>query len=110
MNWHEEFNRIIEQIEKKGIDYADKKATSYYMQELRTSVFSSLVKKSGERTDKAKENEARASSEYKEHLLRTKEAIKEEYIAKSQCEKVKAQFEAMRSLISLDKKVIEKFE
>ncbi len=104
LDWNDSFKTIILAIETTGNDYAEKKATSYYLQELRTSILSSIINKSDKKSVAKAEHEAKGSEDYRQHLKETAEAIERELKAKAKYEKAKAQFEAMRSLISLEKK------
>jgi len=108
MDWTEKFQNVLTAMEKTGKDYAQKKSLSWSMQELTSSIKSSLMMKAlsenPEISVQKAEMIAKASSEYKNHIEGTKIAMEDELIAKAKYEKLFSQFEAYRSLISLDKK------
>ena len=57
-----------------------------------------------------KETNARCSEFYKIHLAGTAAAIEKEHTVKAECERWSAQWESVRSLISLEKKQMEVFK
>lgn len=108
LDWHAKFEQITNAIGKAGEAYAQAKATSWNLQELKSVV---LARKAQEFTDMPQykqEAAAKASKEYEAHIQGTTEAIRQELLTKVRYEKLNSQFEAYRSLISLDKKTIEK--
>ena len=90
-------------MEKAGNEYAELRGQSYQMQELKSSVLSSLMQNYGEMPISQKEVKAKASEEYQNHIKETAEAIKKELKLKCEYEKWKSSFEALRSLSSLEK-------
>ena len=97
------------EIEKKGILYADARALSWHLQEMRKVVLSELMRNAQAKSMTEKEMIARCSQDYKLHLEGTREAIKNELVLKAQCERWKCAWESIRSLISLEKKKMEVF-
>lgn len=90
-----------------GEQYADAKAQSWQLQELCSSIKSSLLLKAlseneGMSQQKA-EAIAKASIEYRNHLDGTAAAIQKELSLKAKYEKTRSSFEALRSLSSLEK-------
>lgn len=103
LDFQDKFRHIIQKIEETGDIYADKKSKSWYAQELKGSIFASIIKELPKMPVSQAELTARASDDYKNYLAETKETIREELLAKSQLEKWKSSFEALRSLSSLEK-------
>ena len=104
IDFHERFKAVIYEIEMSGRDYAEKKARSWQAQELKHAILSQEMKKlPKELPFNAKEANARCSVGYITYLKETAEAIKQENIAKAVYEKHRANFEALRCLISLEK-------
>ena len=103
-SFQEKFEKVVIGIEKAGYDYAEKKAQSWQMQELRKVVLAKEMSKCDVKSSVEKERLALVSEEYQNHILGTSQAIHEELKAKAKCEKLSNQFEAYRSLCSLEKK------
>lgn len=107
--WSEKFNKVLLAMQHAGNEYADAKETSWYMQEMCSVMKSSLTEKALEENPKLShvraEDVAKASDEYAKHLKGTAAAIGIELKAKARYNKLSNQFEAYRSLISLDKKL-----
>lgn len=104
----QDFFDCIDRMEEAGKNYAELKGQSYQKQELKGTVFASVFLKSAGKTIVEKEAQARTSEDYTRHIEETAEAIKKELRAKALLEKEKCYFEALRSLCSLDKKLIER--
>lgn len=90
-------------IEKKGKEYAESRALSWQLQELRKVVLAEETKKQSDGSYVEREGKARCTEAYKQHLQGTKEAIHRENALKAEVERWSAQFEALRSLLSLEK-------
>lgn len=103
LDFQDKFKKVLEAIDKAGIEYASAKSNSYYSQEMKGSILASIMLASGEKTVSKSELIAKDSPEYRQHLKETAESIKNELLAKSKYEKLKCQFEAYRSLSSLEK-------
>lgn len=105
-----DFDEILEKMETTGDHYAEAKRQSWLLQELKGVILSQSIKnvldsENGISFQKA-ENEAKSSKTYMVHLEGTSVAIENELKAKCRYEKVCAEFEAKRSLISLEKRVM----
>ena len=105
LDFEDKFRKVVLEIEKSGRDYANKKALSWQAQELKYAVMSQEIDSiSSDIGQGAKEVMAKSSEGYKKYVQETAEMIRQENIAKAVYEKWKASFEALRSLISLEKK------
>ena len=100
----------VVKIEEKGKAYANAKALSWQLQELRKVVLADETRKAEGSSMAEKETVARCSEAYKTHLEGTSEDIKRELTAKAEYERWDAQWNSIRSLISLEKKVLETFQ
>lgn len=103
LDFEDKFRTIIMKMEKAGNEYAELRGQSYQLQELKGSVLASIISKLGEIPVSRGELLGKSSEEYQNHIKETSQAIKKELIAKCQYEKWKSSFEALRSLISLEK-------
>lgn len=107
--WSEKFNKVLTAMQQAGEQYADAKETAWYLQEMCSVMKSSLTEKALADNPKLShvraEDVAKASDEYAKHLKGTAVAIGIELKAKAKYNKLSNQFEAYRSLISLDKKL-----
>lgn len=103
INFTKWFGDTLESMEKLGEIYAEKKGTSWNLQEQRKVVLATQMKASGAKTSAEQEREALISEAYRVHLEGTAEAIKEEHKAKAKYDTIQARFEAIRSLSSLEK-------
>lgn len=92
----------VKKIETIGAEYAKAKGLSYQMQKMREVVLATEMKKHLG-TNAHKEMEAKTSVAYIEHLEGTAEAIAQEQKLRAQYERWQAQYEACRSLLSLEK-------
>lgn len=111
MSFRQEFDQAVQKIEEEGLKYAEAKSKSWYSEELKGSLLSSIIAKQTEKLPQWKaELEAKNSQDYRTYLRETAEEIKRELVCKARYEKAKAQFEALRSLSSLEKAAINKFE
>ena len=91
-----------------GESYAEAKGQSWQAQELKGSVLASIIKSLPVDMPVSKaEIEAKSREDYKQYIKETSEAITKELKLKSEYEKWKASFEALRSLSSLEKKTQE---
>jgi hypothetical protein len=110
LDFHNKFRTCIQNMEKLGNEYAEAKGQSWQMQELKSSVLAKIINRvcvDGISQSKS-ETLARADEDYQTYIKETASAITKELKLKSQYEKEKAVFEALRSLSSLEKKIIEK--
>ncbi len=97
-----DMKNAVEKIEESGTLYAKAKGISYHMQEMRKVIIAREMKKyMGSAV--IREMEARASKRYEEHLDGTSAAIEEETRLRAEYERWKEQYEACRSLLSLEK-------
>ena len=94
------FRKSVSLISKHGEEYAQAKAQSWYLQEMRKVLLSDLTKNCEGKSMAEKENNARASEVYKQHLEGTKEAIYNELKARAMLDKANCSFESLRSLAS----------
>lgn len=101
--FYSDFKSCWEKIEEVGLAYAEIRGKSYQSQELKGSVLASIIKKYPSLPISKAEIEARDSQEYRKHLEETAQLITKELRLKASYERWKAQFEAMRSLSSLEK-------
>ena len=108
--FEQKFKDVIIKMEKAGYEYAELRGQSYQAQELKSSVLASIISKLGEIPVSRGELLGKSSEEYKTYIRETAEAIKKELRAKALYEKYKCGFEALRSLSSLEKKIIDKTE
>ena len=100
----ERFKSCVLEIETSGRDYAEKKAKSWQAQELKYAVLAEEMKKlPSDWPFNLRESNARTSEGFRQYIKETSNAIKEENIAKAIYEKARANFEALRCLISLEK-------
>jgi len=97
-------------IEKAGREYATARGLSWNLQELRKVVLAEETRKAEGSSMTEKETNARCSTAYKTHLDGTSQAIKDELIKKAVCERWKAQWDSLRSLISFEKTQMETFQ
>ncbi len=106
-----QFNNAIKQIGVKGRIYAQKKRDSWLRQGLTTSVLASVIANLPQKlTDKKSEYAAKDSEVYRNHLEKTADAIKEEIESKVEYESANFEFEKLRSLCSLEKKILKEIE
>lgn len=101
--FNEEFNEAVQRIGQTGTEYADAKALSWQLQELKGVVLSQLMKAQGSIAISKAEMFAKASDDYKNCIKGISEAIREELTKKAYYEKSRAEFEKLRSLCSLEK-------
>ena len=100
----------VTMIEKKGLAYAKARAISWQLQELRKVVLAEETRKAEGTSISEREAIARSSEIYRQHLEGTKEAIHDELKLKAECERWRATWESIRSLLSLEKKTMEVFK
>ena len=103
LDFQEKFRSCIKKIGEIGEAYAEAKGQSWQQQELKSAVLASIIQSLGEMPVSKAEIVAKASEEYKQFIQETSEAIKKELRLKSEYEKWKSSFEALRSLSSLEK-------
>jgi len=89
-------------IEKTGKGYAEARAQSWHLQELRKVVLANEMRRL-EGSMVERDMTARCTDAYKQHLEATSEAIHKELSLKAETEKWAAVFESLRSLSSLEK-------
>lgn len=105
MGFEQEFDYVIQKMEEAGLAYADRKSKSWHSQQLTGSVLASIIKTFGEKPISRAEVEAKDSEDYRTHLRETAEAIHEELVAKAKYERYEKEFEKLRSVCSLEKKI-----
>lgn len=101
--FYSDFKQCWEKIEGVGLLYAEARGQSYQSQELKGSILASLIKNYPNLPVSKAEIEAKDSPEYRKHIEETAEKITKELCLKAKYERWKAQFEATRSLSSLEK-------
>lgn len=105
LDWAQRFKDNLILKEKKGNDYALKKANSWYLQKLEKQMISKLVLGFDPKLSIAeRERLAYSSEDYANYLKEARQAIQEEILADVQYEKQENVFEGLRSLCSLEKK------
>lgn len=95
--------QTVDNIEKYGREYASARGLSWLLQEQKRCILATQILKAGGKTVLEKESIALASEKYKTHLNVTKDCIAEELSLKATYERWQAEFEALRSLMSLEK-------
>ena len=103
LDFEDKFRKIIAKIAESGEAYAEAKSQSWYQQELKGSILSSIIKKLGDLPLSKSELLAKDSDDYKAYLTETAKAIYTELSLRAEYEKWKSSFEALRSLSSLEK-------
>jgi len=98
IDFQAKFRATLQQLETVGVQYAEAKGVSWQLQELRKIVLSEEMQKATANTVADRENQARCSQVYKQHVEGTKEAITREHALKAKYERFYAQYEALRSL------------
>lgn len=110
-DFESQFNHAIKDVAIKGRIYAQKKRDSWLRQGLTSSVLASVIKSLPEKlSDKKSEYVAKDSETYRNHLHTTADAIKEEIESKVEYEAANFEFEKLRSLCSLEKKILKEIE
>ena len=97
------FEKTINAFREVGESYAECKAQSWHLQELRKVILANQMTKL-EGSESSKERQALCSEEYRIHLNGTRQAIENELKLRAKMEKLQYQIEAYRSLSSLAKK------
>lgn len=111
LDFESQFNQAIKEIKRTGKIYAQKKRDSWLRQGLTSSVLASVIKSlPGGLSDKKSEYAAKNSQEYRDHLEKTADGIKEEIESKVEYESANFEFEKLRSLCSLEKKILKEIE
>lgn len=110
LDFHDRFANVIKKMDAAGIDYAEKRGISYQMQELKGAILATIMIEHDTLPVSKAEVLAKASETFKNHILETSKAVKDELLAKNEYEKQKAAFEALRSLSSLEKRMMDKSE
>jgi len=103
LDFHDQFRDCWEKIEEIGKEYASAKADSWHKQELCGAIKASIINKLGNIPVSKAEILAKCDQDYLSHLKETETAIHLELVLKARYEAKKAQFEAYRSLSSLEK-------
>lgn len=104
LDLHHAFEVACANIEESGKDYADKKARAWQSEELKHAVLAQIMKKlPSDWPMNRKEAEARCSEDFLKYLRETTADIKAEGVSKAVYERRRAEFEALRSLTSLEK-------
>jgi len=99
----QKFTTSVNMIEKKGKEFADAKSLYNYLYELRKVVLADRMKASDGKSNAEKEMLALSSPEYKTHLEAIKESEGNYLRIEAEFTRWKSQFEAIRTLISLEK-------
>ena len=94
---------VCQLIEELGLQYAEAKGTSWHMQEMRRVMLAHEMAQYDNLPVSQREIKALISDAYKTHLDGTRHAIQREHELKAKLERYQAQFEAYRSLCSLEK-------
>lgn len=110
LDFHDKFRKIIIEMERTGNLYAEAKGQSWQAQELKGAVLASIMNDLQNIAVTAREQIAKGDERYITYVKETAEAIKKELKLKCEYEKYKSSFEAMRSLSSLEKKIITQTE
>ena len=108
LDFEDKFRTVIMKMEKAGNEYAEAKGQSWQLQELKSSVLANIIQSLPEMPVSKAEIIAKASKDYREFIQQTSESIKKELKLKSEYEKWKSSFEALRSLSSLEKHTMDK--
>ena len=103
------FTLSVSMIEEKGKDYADARALYNHLYELKKVVLAKCSQSSAGKTNAEKEMLGLCSEEYKIHLHGLKEAESDYLRLEAEYERWKAETEATRTLISLEKETIKNF-
>ena len=98
IDFEAKFSQTLIEMEKVGTEYAEAKAQSWQLQEMRKVMLAKLQKNILTGSEAAKEKEALRSCQYEQHINGTKEAISKELTSRAKYEKLKATYEALRSL------------
>ena len=107
INFKEKLRNTCQKIGEIGSKYAEARALSYLLQEQRKCVLSAEMEKLANGSMADKEMRARCSKVYYEHLVATSKAIRQELSYRAELDKWSAVFEALRSLIGLEKRKID---
>ena len=110
LDFQAKFRDVILKMEKSGNAYAEAKGQSWQAQELKGSVLASLIKAQPDLPVSKAEIIAKDSEEYRKYVSETASAITKELKLKCEYEKWKSSFEALRSLSSLEKKILDKID
>lgn len=94
------FREALKKIEDVGTQYAEAKAQSWQLQELKQVILSEELLKADGKTVGEREAQARVSQAFRSYLDGAKEAIHKEHKLKVLYEKAYATYEALRSLSS----------
>jgi hypothetical protein len=100
IDFEQKFRNCVGLIAKYGEEYAQAKAQSWYLQEMRKVILADLTKNAEGKSMAEKETNSRASKEYITHLEGTKEAIYNELKARAMLDKANTSYESLRSLAS----------
>lgn len=111
LDFESQFNQALKEIKRTGKVYAQKKRDSWLRQGLTSSVLAAVIKSvSPQQSDKKSEYIAKDSPQYRNHLEATAKAIAEEIESKVEYEAANFEFEKLRSLCSLEKKILREIE
>lgn len=103
LDFHARFKQSLNKLKTTGEAYALARKKSYYMQEMKKVVRSRIQNSFGDVPMSRSEMMSYASADYEKHLQETAEAIYQEEKVSNDKESAKSEFEANRSLCSLDK-------
>jgi len=110
MELHEIEEKMLDAVQKFGhfgLRHANFKALSWELQRNEKNLVAVLMKHSEAKTTSAQEREAYASKDYLEHVRKTADMIHKESESLHKRDYYYALYEAMRSLLSVQKKMWE---
>ena len=90
-------NELFYKLTEAGNDWADKQAAFNVLEDTKNAVLAKLMLNSSGSSVAAREIEAKASSEYSEHVKATQQAFKESLKAKVKYESMKTWIELKRT-------------
>jgi hypothetical protein len=105
-----QLDHAVEMIEKTGLEYAESRSLSWLLQEQRKVVLAEQTRIAKATTVAERENIARCSEVYKNHLEATKTAMHKELCDNARFLRWRSEYESARSKLSLTKKQIEIFK
>ena len=100
----------VQEIQKWGLEYANYRPLADHLDELKKTILSSEILKYAEEAAWKAEAKARTSEAYLVHLDGLKVAHERANMAWAKLEAAKAKFDALRSLLSYEKKQMETFK
>jgi flagellar basal body rod protein FlgB len=100
VDFETKYRECLKEYEKVGNQYAEAKAQSWQLQEMKSAVFSSEFLSAEGKTIGEREAKAKTSEAYLRHIEGTAVAIEKETALKVKLEKISMTYEALRSLCS----------